>query len=98
MILSELRQQRAPRKERGPAAGNWSVDHGTGHGIQEGQPGRGGFLRHIFGHQRPRALQDPNEAGKGAGQKSRQVIERDCVAVDRPEIRERPLLRPRPAN
>ena len=49
MIPHEHRQQRASRKERGPAAGHWSVDHGTGHGIQEGQPGGGGLLRHILG-------------------------------------------------
>lgn len=83
MILSELRQQWAPRKERGPPAGYRSVHHGTGHGIQEGQPGRRGFLRHILAISVREPFKIQTEREREPGKNSRQVIELDCVAVDR---------------
>ena len=83
MILSERRQQRAPRKERGPATWNWSIDHGTGHGVQESQPGGGRLLGHILGISVREPLKIQTEGKRETSKNTRQVIKENRPAVDR---------------
>ncbi len=82
MIPRERRQQRASRKKRGSATWNWSIDHGTGHGIQESQPGGGGLLHHIVGIGIREPLKIQAKGERKTSKNTRQVIEGNRPAVD----------------